>query len=68
MDAPHRDGKFRRFGFIGYRTAEEAQAAVNYFHQTYLDTSKLEVELAKAVCLKVGVVAVRARCMPSLVA
>ena len=28
------DGKFRRFGFVGYQTEEEASAAVNYFNNT----------------------------------
>lgn len=49
-----RGGKFRRFAFVGYRTAKEAEAAVSYFHDTYIDTSKIEVHLAKSVCVRVS--------------
>lgn len=45
-----KDGIFRRFCFIGYKTEEEAQNAVDYFNQTYIDTSKISVEL----CAKLG--------------
>eukprot|EP00899_Mesostigma_viride_P003479 jgi/Mesvir1/13131/Mv06103-RA.1 len=41
-----KDGKSRQMGFVGYKTAEEAQAAVRYFHHSYIDTSRLEVEMA----------------------
>eukprot|EP00123_Amoebidium_parasiticum_P001003 comp11963_c0_seq2/m.6654 comp11963_c0_seq2/g.6654 ORF comp11963_c0_seq2/g.6654 comp11963_c0_seq2/m.6654 type:complete len:788 (-) comp11963_c0_seq2:24-2387(-) len=43
------EGRFRRFCFVGYRTAKSAQEAVNYFKNTYIDTSKIEVDLAKTV-------------------
>ncbi|CDS05564.1 hypothetical protein LRAMOSA08092 [Lichtheimia ramosa] len=39
-------GVSRRFGFIGYRTAEEAQAALDYFNNTYINTSRIVVEKA----------------------
>lgn len=39
------DGKFRRFGFIGYQTDESAQEAIKYFNNTRIDTSKISVEL-----------------------
>ena len=42
-----RDGKSRCFAFIGYRTVEEAKEALKFFHGTYLDTSRLEVEFAQ---------------------
>lgn len=45
-----KEGVFRRFCFIGYKTEEEAQNAVDYFNQTYIDTSKISVEL----CAKLG--------------
>lgn len=45
----HRDGKSRRFAFVGYRTEKEAKQAVTYFNNTFIDTSKVSVELAKAV-------------------
>ncbi|KAJ1732184.1 Multiple RNA-binding domain-containing protein 1, partial [Coemansia biformis] len=40
-------GKFRRFGYIGYRTDDDAQAAQAYFNGTFFDTSRVEVEIAK---------------------
>ncbi|KAI7885786.1 RNA-binding domain-containing protein, partial [Lichtheimia hyalospora FSU 10163] len=39
-------GVSRRFGFIGYRTADEAQAALDYFNNTYINTSRIVVEKA----------------------
>ncbi|KAL7750012.1 Multiple RNA-binding domain-containing protein 1 [Sorochytrium milnesiophthora] len=43
------EGVFRKFGYIGYRTEAEAKASVAYFDNTYLDTSKIRVELAKPI-------------------
>jgi len=43
-----RGDKSRLFGFVGFRSEEEAKAAKAYFNNTYIDTSKVEVELAKA--------------------
>lgn len=40
-----RDGRTRQFGFVGFRTAEEAQEAVKYFHRTFFDTSRLTCEV-----------------------
>ncbi|KAJ2847335.1 Multiple RNA-binding domain-containing protein 1 [Coemansia brasiliensis] len=40
-------GKFRRFGYIGYRTEEEAQSACEYFNNSFIDTSKIEVQIAR---------------------
>ncbi|KAJ3344068.1 hypothetical protein HDU93_003231 [Gonapodya sp. JEL0774] len=42
------DGVFRRFGYIGYSSEREAKAAVEYFNNTYIDTSKITVEAAKS--------------------
>ncbi|XP_011866993.1 PREDICTED: probable RNA-binding protein 19 [Vollenhovia emeryi] len=39
-----KDGKFRRFAFIGYKTEEQAQLAQSYFDQTCIDTCKISVE------------------------
>ncbi|KYM94101.1 putative RNA-binding protein 19, partial [Cyphomyrmex costatus] len=39
-----KDGKFRRFAFIGYKSEEQAQLAQSYFNQTFIDTSKIYVE------------------------
>ncbi|KJE92201.1 RNA binding domain-containing protein [Capsaspora owczarzaki ATCC 30864] len=43
------DGLFRRFGFIGFKTPQAAQAAEAYFHRTFIDTSRIEVYPAKAI-------------------
>lgn len=44
-----RDKKSRLFGFIGYYDPKDAQKAIKEFNDTYIDTSKISVELAKAV-------------------
>ncbi|XP_024381120.1 uncharacterized protein [Physcomitrium patens] len=44
-----RDGRTRQFGFVGYRTEEEAKDAAKYFHRSFFDTSRLTCELAQAV-------------------
>jgi len=49
-----RDGVFRRFGFIGYKSEKEAKKAVKYFDNTYIDTSKIKVEIAKTVYVKLS--------------
>ncbi|RKO99197.1 hypothetical protein CXG81DRAFT_14842 [Caulochytrium protostelioides] len=41
-------GVSRQMAFIGYRTEADAQAAIQYFHRTYLDASRLTVERAEA--------------------
>ena len=38
-----KDGKFRQFGFIGFRSEEEAKKAIEYFNNTYIDASKIQV-------------------------
>ncbi|KAF3145271.1 Multiple RNA-binding domain-containing protein 1 [Orbilia oligospora] len=38
----------RRIAFIGYKTPEQASAAVKYFDRSYIKTSRLSVELAKS--------------------
>ncbi|KAJ2007756.1 Multiple RNA-binding domain-containing protein 1 [Coemansia thaxteri] len=40
-------GRFRRFGFVGYRSEEEAVAAQQYFDKSFIDTSRVSVEMAK---------------------
>ncbi|XP_028162960.1 probable RNA-binding protein 19 [Ostrinia furnacalis] len=45
-----KDGKFRNFGFIGYRTEEQAQAAREYFDGTCIKSMKIEVQ----VCANLG--------------
>lgn len=43
------DGTSRRFGFVGYRTEEEARDALAYFNRTFIDTSRIQVDLAKRI-------------------
>lgn len=50
MCASNSDGESRRFGFLGFKTAEEAKKVVEFFNNTYMDTSKISVEVAKPVC------------------
>lgn len=38
-----KDGKFRKFGFIGYKSEDEAQAALNHFNRSFIDTSRITV-------------------------
>lgn len=40
-----KDGKFRKFGFIGFKSEEEARAALNHFHRSFIDTSRITVSL-----------------------
>ena len=42
-------GKSRGFAFVGYRTPEEAQNAVEWFNGTFVDMRKISVEIAKPV-------------------
>ncbi|ERM95101.1 hypothetical protein AMTR_s00009p00256580 [Amborella trichopoda] len=42
-----KDGKSRQFAFIGFRTEEEAKEAIKYFHNSYLDTSRITCEKSK---------------------
>jgi multiple RNA-binding domain-containing protein 1 len=41
-----KDGVSRRIGFVGYKSDEEAAAAVKYFNKTYIDTSRIIVEIS----------------------
>ncbi|KNE55541.1 hypothetical protein AMAG_01430 [Allomyces macrogynus ATCC 38327] len=42
-------GVFRRFAYIGFKSDKEAKAAVKHFHNTYVDTAKIHVEIAKRI-------------------
>lgn len=44
-----KEGVFRRFAFVGYKNEEQAAAAKEYFHNAYLDTSKLQVDICHAL-------------------
>lgn len=39
--------KSRQFGFIGFKSEKHAQKALKYFQNTYIDTSKIELDFAK---------------------
>ncbi|KAM6297827.1 putative RNA-binding protein 19 [Aegotheles albertisi] len=43
-----KEGKFRKFGFIGYKSEDEAQKAMNHFNRSFIDTSRVTVELCKS--------------------
>ncbi|NWW89446.1 RBM19 protein, partial [Rhynochetos jubatus] len=43
-----KDGKFRKFGFIGYKSEDEAQMALSHFNRSFIDTSRVTVELCKS--------------------
>ncbi|XP_038980805.1 multiple RNA-binding domain-containing protein 1 [Phoenix dactylifera] len=44
-----KDGKSRQFAFIGFRTEKEAEEALKYFNNTYMDTRKIMCEIAHKV-------------------
>lgn len=41
-----KNGVFRKFAFIGYKDDEESHRAVKYFNKTFIDSSKIVVEIA----------------------
>ncbi|GAB2284110.1 hypothetical protein Dimus_018581 [Dionaea muscipula] len=43
------DGMSRQFGFIGYRTEEEAQQAIKYFNNSYFDMCRITCEIARRI-------------------
>ncbi|KAM5237750.1 putative RNA-binding protein 19 [Ctenodactylus gundi] len=43
-----KDGRFRKFGFIGFRSEEEAQKALSHFNKSFIDTSRISVEFCKS--------------------
>ncbi|XP_050400341.2 probable RNA-binding protein 19 [Patella vulgata] len=44
-----REGLFRRFAFIGYKTEAEAQAAQRFLDRSFLNTDQIEVSIATTV-------------------
>ena len=45
-----REGKFRHFGFVGFKTDDDAKNAQKYFNGTFIGSSKISVE----VCADLG--------------
>ncbi|KAF7661994.1 hypothetical protein LDENG_00248920 [Lucifuga dentata] len=43
-----KDGKFRKFGFVGFKTEEDANKALKHFNKSFVDTSRVTVEMCKA--------------------
>ncbi|KAG6487025.1 hypothetical protein ZIOFF_055606 [Zingiber officinale] len=43
------DGKSRQFAFVGFKTEKEAEDALNYFNNSYMDTCKITCEVAHRV-------------------
>ncbi|CAN6236209.1 unnamed protein product [Urochloa humidicola] len=44
-----KDGNSRQFAFIGFRTNEDAEEALKYFNNTYIDTCKITCEVARKI-------------------
>ncbi|CAJ1068825.1 probable RNA-binding protein 19 [Xyrichtys novacula] len=42
-----KDGKFRKFGFVGFKDEEDANRALKHFNKSYVDTSRVTVEMCK---------------------
>jgi multiple RNA-binding domain-containing protein 1 len=40
-----KDGSSRRFAFVGYKSEKEAEAAKEWFDKTFIDTTRVRVEL-----------------------
>jgi multiple RNA-binding domain-containing protein 1 len=39
--------KSRQFGFVGFKNDRHAKSAKKFFHATYIDTSKIEIDFAR---------------------
>ncbi|KAG8037374.1 hypothetical protein G9C98_005584 [Cotesia typhae] len=44
-----KEGKFRKFGFVGFKTEDDAQRALKSLNDTYIDTSKINVQVCAAL-------------------
>ncbi|MQL68231.1 hypothetical protein Taro_000527 [Colocasia esculenta] len=44
-----KDGKSRRFAFIGFRSEQESEEAIRFFNNTYMDTCRITCEVARKV-------------------
>lgn len=45
-----KDGKFRNFGFVGYRTEEQSTLAREHFDGTFINSMKINVQ----ICANLG--------------
>ncbi|MBN3311818.1 RBM19 protein, partial [Atractosteus spatula] len=43
-----KEGKFRKFGFVGFKSEEDAEKALKHFHRSFVDTSRITVEQCKS--------------------
>lgn len=43
-----RNGESRRFAFIGYKNLADAENAVKFFNKSFIDTARVDVEMAKS--------------------
>uniref|UniRef100_A0AAY4C3X0 Probable RNA-binding protein 19 n=1 Tax=Denticeps clupeoides TaxID=299321 RepID=A0AAY4C3X0_9TELE len=43
-----KDGKFRKFGFVGFKLEEDAEKARKHFDRSFVDTSRVTVEPCKS--------------------
>lgn len=44
-----KDGKFRKFGFVGFKSEEDANTALKHFDKSFVDTSRVTVWLRDGV-------------------
>ncbi|XP_072969704.1 multiple RNA-binding domain-containing protein 1 [Typha angustifolia] len=44
-----KDGKSRQFAFVGFRSEKDAEEALKYFDNSYMDTSKITCEVARKI-------------------
>lgn len=40
-----KDGKFRKFGFVGFKSEEDAEKALKHFNKSFVDTSRVTVSV-----------------------
>ncbi|KAG9154878.1 hypothetical protein Leryth_026110 [Lithospermum erythrorhizon] len=43
------EGKSRQFGFVGFRSEEEAHDAINFFNNSYFDSCRITCEIARKI-------------------
>ncbi len=46
-----KDGRFRKFGFVGFKTEDDAKKAMTHFNKSFVDTSKVTVSVCVCVCV-----------------